>query len=250
MKRTMDAAFLNSVANHADVRPLLGGAGEINLSGILSSPENFGFQFDHGGFVVTKLEHGVYECHSMFLPEGRGQGVTEAMQESLRFMFTSTDCLEIVTKCPDGNKAAFGAARAMGFIKSFRLEKGWPLPDGELGGMDCMRLTLAKWTEKDDTVEVAGNWFHERLEELTAEIGKTIPKHYDEPAHNRAVGASVLMLQAGNTVKAAASYNLWARFAGFPPIKILSLNPVVIDMDQVVVGIADGDMEVLSCRTP
>lgn len=248
MKRTMDADFLNGVANHPDVRPTLGGTGDIDFSGLLLNSQNFAFQFDHGGFVVVKLEHGVYECHSMFLPEGRGQDVSEAMQESLRYMFTATDCLEIVTKCPDDNRAAFGAARSMGFTKSFRLEKGWPLPDGALGGMDCMRLTLEKWVAKDDLVEPAGNWFHERLEELTAEIGKPVPKHYDEPAHNRAVGASVLMFQAGNAVKAAAAYNLWARFAGFPVIKILSLNPVVIDMDQVVVAIADGDMEVLQCR--
>lgn len=248
MKRTMDAAFLNSVANHPDVHPHLAWQGEIDLSGLVQNPNNFAFQFDGGGFVAIKLEHGVYECHSMFVPDGRGQAVTEAMSESLRYMFTRTDCLEIVTKCPDANRAAFGAARSMGFVKSFRLEQGWPLPDGTLGGMDCMRLTLAKWTEKDDTVEVAGNWFHERLEELTAEIGKTIPKHFEEPAHNRAVGAAVLMFQAGNTVKAQASYNLWARFAGYPVIRVLSLNPVVIDMDQVVVGIADGDMEVLQCR--
>jgi hypothetical protein len=245
----MDAAFLNTVANHPDVRPFLGGAGELDLSGFTRPPENFAFEFEHGGIIFQKLEHGVYEGHSMFLPEGRGERVKEAMAESIRWMFARTDCLEIVTKCPDANKATIGAARNMGFTKGFRLDRGWPLPDGEYGGVECMRLTLAKWIERDEMVEPAGHWFHERLEELTTEAGKPIPKHYDEPAHNRAVGASVLMFQAGNALKGATSYNLWARIAGFPVIRVLSINPVVIDMDQAVVGIADGDMEVLLCRS-
>jgi hypothetical protein len=247
LKRTMDASFLNSIANNPEVRPHLGGNGPLDLSGFLRNPENVGLQGEHGGFVVTKLEHGVYECHSMFLPEARGIGTKEAMTEGLRYMFVNTDCIEIVTKAPQGNKAAFGAARGMGFVTSFHLDQGWPVEDGQRIGMDCMRLPLSKWIERDPTTEEKGKWFHDRLEELTTAIGKTIPAHYDEPAHNRAVGASVLMFQAGNTVKAAASYNLWAKIAGFPVIRLLSLNPVIVDMDQVVVGIADNDMEVLSC---
>jgi hypothetical protein len=243
----MDASFLNSVANNPEVRPHLGGNGALDLSGFTSNPANVALQCDHGGFVAVKLEHGVYECHSMFLPEGRGAVAKEAMAEGLRYLFAATDCLEVVTKAPEGNRAAFGAARGMGFVTAFHLERGWPVEDGQRVGVDCMRLPLSRWIEKDEQVEAKGKWFHDRLEELTAEIGKTIPAHYEEPAHNRAVGASVLMFQAGNSVKAAASYNLWAKFAGFPVIRLLSLNPVIVDMDQVVVGIADNDMEILKC---
>lgn len=245
VKRTMDATFLNSVANHPDVRPSLGGSGPIDLTSLINNPENVALQGEFGGFVVQKLEHGVYECHSMFLPEGRGAFVSKAMQEGLRYLFVCTDCIEMVTKCPAGNGAAFGAARAMGFTLSYKLDRGWPHEDGTYGPVDCMYLPFKKWVAKDEQVQARGEWFHNRLEELTE--GK-LPAHYEEPAHNRAAGASVLMYEAGNSVKATASYNLWAKTAGFPVVRLLSLNPVILDMDQVVVGIADGDMEVLQCR--
>lgn len=248
LKRTMDATFLNGIANHSEVRPHLGGAGPIDLAPMLHDVQNVGLQGEHGGFAVTKLEHGVYECHSLFLPEARGIGTKDAMTDGLRYMFTQTDCIEVVTKCPEGNKAAFGAARGMGFVTSFHLEHGWPVEDGQRIGVDCMHLPLSRWMEKDPMCQEKGVWFHERLEELTSDLGQPIPVHYDEPAHNRAVGASVLMFQAGNPAKATASYNLWAKIAGFPVIRLLSVNPVIIDMDQVVVGIAANDMEVLLCR--
>lgn len=248
LKRTMDATFLNGVANHPDVRPSLGGAGPLDLTSAISKAQNVALQGEFGGFVGVQLEPGVYECHSMFLLEGRGAFALDAMREGLRYLFTRTDCIEVVTKAPVGNLAAVGAARGMGFVVSFRLDKGWALGDGGFGAVDCMALPFKKWVAKDDAVQERGEWFHNRLEELTAAQGKTIPVHYEEPAHNRAAGASVLMFEAGNPVKATASYNLWAKTAGFPTMRLLSLNPVILDMDQVVIGISDGDMEVLQCR--
>lgn len=249
LKRTMDATFLNGVANHADVRPSLGGVGALDLSQTIADPKNVTLQGEYGGFVGVRLEPGVYECHSMFLREGRGGYALDAMREGLRYLFTRTDCIEVVTKAPEGNLAALGAARGMGFVVSFRLDKGWPLGDGQFGPVDCMSLPFKKWVAKDDAVQERGEWFHNRLEELTTAQGKAIPVHYEELAHNRAAGASVLMFEAGNPVKATASYNLWAKTAGFPTMRLLSLNPVILDMDQVVIGISDGDMEVLRCQS-
>lgn len=245
LKRTMDVAFLNSVANNPDVRPMLGGSGPLDFTQLLNDANNVGFEGEFGGFIVVKLEGGVYECHSLFLPEGRGAFVLEAMKEGLRYLFVKTDCIEVVTKAPVDNRAAFGAARGMGFMTSYRLDRGWMGADGEMGPVDCMALSFKKWVEKDEQVKAKGEWFHNRLEELTE--GK-IPAHYDEPAHNRAVGASVLMYEAGNPVKATTSYNHWAKTAGFPLVRALSLNPVILDMDQVVIEISGGDMEVMQCR--
>lgn len=249
LKRTMDAAFLNGVANHADVRPWLGGQGALDLTEAVADPANIALQGEFGGFVAIKLEQGVFECHSMFLPEGRGPLAKAAMAEGLRYLFVQSDCIQVVTKCPAGNGAALGAARGMGFSPMFTLEQGWSLADGERGPVDCMGLTFAKWLSRDETVQAKGEWFHQRLEDLTAAKGSTIPVHFEEPAHNRAVGASVLMFEAGNPVKATTSYNLWAKVAGFPTIRLASITPVIIDMDQVVVGISGGDMEVLQCRS-
>ena len=241
----MDAAFLNSVANNPAVRPGLGGKGDIELSGLVADPNNVALVCPFGGFLVMKLESCVYECHSMFLPEASGADVLEAMRGGLSYMFIRTDCIEMVTKAPEGNKAALGAARTMGFSKDYRLERGWPLEDGAYGPVDCMSLHISKWMQRDQSVQAGGEWFHDRLEEVTQ--GK-LPAHYDEPSHNKAVGAAVEMFRAGNNLKAINIYNLWARRSGFAPLRVLSQSPLIIDMDQVVVEIVNGDMEVLQCR--
>jgi hypothetical protein len=248
LKRTMDAAFLNTVANHPDVRPALGGMGDLDQSPLLANPENVALEGEHGGFVAVKLAPGLYECHSMFLPEGRGAAAQAAMAEGLRYLFAQTDCGQVVTKCPENNGAAKGAARAMGFSPMFKLEKAWPVEDGEPVGIEVVTLTMHKWVSRDAEVEATGKWFHQRLEELTEAAGKPIPEHFEDPAHNRAVGAACLMFQAGNPGKAQAFYNLWARIAGYPQIRIMSFNPVIVDMDQVVVSVNGDDMEVLLCR--
>lgn len=247
MKRTMDPAFLISVANHPDVRPSLGGAGPLDqsLTNLISDPNNVTLECEYGGFVVQKLEHGVYECHSMFLPEGRGAPTLAAMQECLTYLFTRTDCIEAVTKVPEGNKGALGAGRILGFSTTYRLDRGWPMEDGTFSAVDCMSLHIMKWMQKDAHVQAKGEWFHQRLEDTTE--GR-LPVHYEEVSHNKAVGAAVLMFEAGNNLKAINTYNLWARRSGFATIKAISLNPLIIDMDQVIVEISNGDMEVLKCR--
>ena len=85
-------------------------------------------------------------------------------------------------------------------------------------------------------------WFHDRLAELTQ------PGHPENEAHNRAVGAAVLMMQAGNPIKAINTYNAWAAFAQYEQIKLISLNPVVIDMHDAVLELDGDDMEILLCR--
>lgn len=257
LKRTMDATFLNSVAAHPDVKPTIGPLKPEELTKALLNSSHVALQAEHGGFIGIKLADGVYECHSLFLPEGRGAYAVEAMREGLRYLFTRTDCMKVVTKVPEGNKAAFGAARIMGFSNSFVLDRGWPLEDGSFGKVSVMSLSLEKWTSMDAVCASKGEWFHQRLEELTEEMGCKIPVHYEEPAHNRAAGAAVQMYAAGNPVKATATYNMWARQAGFPQIVLMSEAPTMIDMSYLdeksnrrllVIGLTDGDMEVVLCQ--
>lgn len=248
LKRTMDAAFLNEVANNPDVRPFLGGSGTLDLTPQINDPANIALVGEFGGFIVMRLGPGLYECHSIFLPDGRGQKAVEASEQGLRYCFTQTDCTEMVTKVPEGNAAALGLTRHMGFTKSFQCAQTWPLEDGTRGGCGYFTLAFAKWAQRDAECLRAGQWFHNRLEELTAEYGKTIPAHFEETAHNCAVGASVLMFRAGNSMKAVNTYNTWAAIAMFPPISLKSLTPVILDMDQVIVTMNGNDMEILSCR--
>lgn len=248
LKRTMDAAFLNAIANSPEVRPSLGGQGPLDLGPVLANVNNVGMVNEHGGFVGIKLDAGLYECHSIFTPEGRGAQVLEATREGLRYLFAATDCIEVQTKCPKSNPAALGLARAAGFSKLFERENAWTSEGAERCGVDYFAITFAKWRERDTVVASKGIWFHTRLEELTAAIGKTIPVHEDDPAHNRAVGAAVLMLEAGNPVKGINLYNRWGAFTGYPAAKLISISPPIIDMNEAVVAVSNGDMEVLQCR--
>ncbi len=131
MIRTDSAAFLNRVVNDPSVRPHVGGGeGVLDLGPLLDDRRNVALVNDHGGLIYVWREPHTYEVHTMLLPEGRGAGAVLAARESLRFMFTSTDCLEVLTRCPPGNKGALGLTRAVGFWRSFETAAGsfWTLP--------------------------------------------------------------------------------------------------------------------------
>lgn len=235
IRRTMSAAFLNEVANHPDVRPLIGGDGALDLTEALGNPQNVALVNDEGGFVYLAQGGGAYEVHSLFLP-GRTTAV-DAARASLRYMFTATDCLEVITKVSIGNRAAKGLTLACGFDKVFSRD-----------GSEFFSLPFARWRARDGEIAAAGHWFHEELEAAKAAAGSPLPTHDDDEAHDRAVGASVLMARAGNPLKAADTYNAWARFAGYQPIRLINLSPPIFDVVDAVIQIQPDAMEVLLCR--
>jgi hypothetical protein len=232
--RTFDARFLNEVANHPDVRPWLLGEGPLDLTETLLDPRNIGLVFGGGGWLLHWQEPGVYEAHSMFLP---GSNATTFLKDGLRFLFTETDCLKIVTKVPDDNPRAKGLARAAGFREIFRS-----------GKVSCQELTFDRWKTMDDVIAEKGHWFHEKLEQIKRDAGSVLPVHDDDDSHDRAVGATALMCLANNAAKGVFTYNAWARLAGYQQIDLLSMTPPVIDVKDAIVQIRNGDMEVMLCR--
>lgn len=235
MRRTLDPAFLNRVANHPDVRPMLLGDGPLDLSAVISDPRNITLVTEHGGWVLHNKGAGAYEVHSMFLPEGRGRAVRTALGKALEYVFTRTDCVRLLTRLPKGNLGA----RAIGRMAGFR---PWFSKDGD----DYVRIEIEDWAQSSPVCRAAGEWFHDRLEAAKIAVGSTLEAHEDDPCHDHAVGASVLMCQAGNAIKGVQMYNAWAAVADYAPIALISLNPMVID---VVDAVLEGpDMEVLLCR--
>lgn len=248
LKRTLDGESLTAVANHPDVRPWLGGEGDIDLRAAVANPLNVALVNEHGGFVAIRHEPAIYEVHTLFRKEGRGAHLIEAAAESFRYMFAATDCIEIQTKVPAGNVAAHRLAQIVGFQPVFEREKAWIGPDGGLASISYRSLSFDAWRAKDNSIERAGNWFRKSLSEgANAEVAA-------DPAHDRAVGAAVLMVQAGNARKAVWLYNRWARHAGLAPMTMLSEAPVVLEMTagtSVLAVEARGTaMEVLSCQSP
>jgi len=244
LARTMDARFLNRVANDPVVRPWLGGEGAIDLTGALADPKNIALVGEFGGFVFLWDEATRYELHTLFLSEGRGAGVLPAAEEAFRFLFTATDCLEIVTKIPEGNRAADLMARRAGFTPTFAREAAWP--DGSR--VVYFTLTLDAWRAKDSALAEEGKAFHQLIEAAKARTGSTMPTHADDEAHDRAAGAAALMAKAGNAQKAVWLYNRWARLASYQSIEIKTIAPPVIDVRDAVLTVRSGDLEVLGCR--
>jgi hypothetical protein len=237
IRRTMDAGFLNSVINHPDVRPMVGGEGEIDLQGLADNPANVLLETEHGGFFLVRLDGGLYEAHSQFLPEGRGGHAVKAAKAGFRYMFAATDCVEIVSKVPADNAPADGFARVTGLTEKFNSR-----------GVSYRGLTLNRWVSLDAECLSEGRAFHDALEAAKRDCGSELAIHEDDDAHDRAVGATALMVKAGNADKGVWSYNRWAAFAGYQTASLLSQNPVIIDVRDAVVTLADGRMEVLKCR--
>lgn len=240
LTRTLDATALNDTANHPEVRPFLGGSGYLELSPIVGNPANYALTVGKSGFVLICHEPGIYEVHSMFLPEDRHMSHA-AMQAGFEYMFTRTDCYRILTRVPDSNKAALGLAKRGGFIEQFHRIS-------DMGPASYMALDIEQWAMRCDTLEAWGQWFHEELEKAKAAAGSTLEVHEDDASHDIAVGACCLMVAAGNAAKGVAFYNRWAKFAGYATITLISQTPPVIDVVDAIVSF-DEDIEFLTVRS-
>jgi len=246
VRRTMEATFLDTVANHPEVRPALGGVGPISLGAILADAANFALVTDAGGWVFVRHEPGAYELHTLFLRHGRGRACLAAWREAARYMFLATDAREIVTKVPANNPGAAFAAQKCGFVERFTRREAFADPEGRLHEVSCRALSLDDWVSREETLSAGGHWFHDGMERALA--GSALPPHPEDAAHERAVGAAVAMIAARNHRKGVWFYNRWARLAGYPAVAVLSDTPLTIDVGAGVVVEARGEtMEVVRC---
>ena len=142
LRRTFDAAFLNGVINHPEVRPWVGkpGAGQADVTALVRDPENITLVNEHGGFIYVRKEPGVYEVHTQFLPGG---SATEAARESVTYMFDVVGATKLVTDVPEDNMRAFGLSLKAGFfISRHRID------DGSISGR-VQRIREMDMTEAD-----------------------------------------------------------------------------------------------------
>jgi len=244
IRRTMDAGLVNRLANDPSIRPYIGGGdGTLDLSELVGNPANYVIEGEGGAWVLQPILEGVYELHTLFLPEGRGKSYMVGAREALRMMFTETDCWEIVTKCPDDNPGARMAATLIGFRERFRRENAWA-PDV---GISYQVFGVDDWFVRDKECLREGVTFHEVLEAAKPVEGSELPEHPEDQMHDRAAGAAALMIHGGHPDKGVAFYNRWAIFAGYPPIA--QVAPYVFDIGEgVIVEFRRGEMAVLRTR--
>jgi len=241
--RTLDAAAINAIIAHPEVRPWVGMAdplAEIDLTAQVQNINNFAFltpQKD-GAYLLVKLQAGLYAAHSMAVPEARGKPMLRLMRSGFRTLFTESDCVEVVTQLPDTNDAARAWAHLAGFRLTYRREACFPLL-GEMVGVQFASLDYQTWAINDHENARIGAEFHEQIH------GHGLANHPEDKVHDALVGATIAGVQKGNTVKAIGLFNRWASLAGYQQANILSLNPPLIDTGDAVLGLLNGAVDVL-----
>lgn len=201
-----------------------------------------------GGCMLFHCQElGLYEIHTNFLPKPyRGKYAYDAIQEMFRWMFTRTDCTELLTRVPRVNKAADAMTRRCHFSPLFSREKIWPTADGPVG-MDFWSLNYEEWVKWAPTLVESGRYFHDRLDLEYERLGNSAHEHPEEEAHDRIVGAAFETILGGQPKKAVDIYNRYARFAGYGQI---ALTPPVIDIGEARLLINKPEFRVIECRGP
>jgi len=248
--RTLDPAPFITIANHPEVRPWLGFEDvEMDIGPAIAArvahPDNFALltKEHDGGYLYLKLQAGLYAVHTLAAPSARGRPMLRLMREGLAFMFSATDCVEIITQIPDGNENAKAWSQLAGFRDTFRRESFFPLM-GETVGCQFRSLGYQDWALSHAPNATLGNAFHEVLH------SHGLASHAEDKAHDSMVGATILAAQGNNVIKGAGLYSRWAVAAGYASINVLSVTPTVIDTGDAVVTLLNGSLEVLHVKQP
>lgn len=233
--RAKDAKLLNAVVNDPSVYPWVHGAieGYLDLAPVLNNPNNYVLEGKFGAIVFARHSPGIYEAHTQILPAGRGKWAVDFAWAAAAWQFTHTDAVEIWTRCPKGNLGARALARAMGAKLQFRAERGW-IVDGQMVYADIFSMTIQDWINTAPGLSEIGHAFHEHLNAEYRMCGREEPSHPDDPTHDRYVGAACEMFRNGQPVKGEIFYNRFAYMANYQPIRLLRVDPVMIDIRDSV----------------
>lgn len=242
LTRTTDAEQINAILNHPAVRPDVAEPkdGALDIAERAAQPGNVCLVGEHGAFVVLRYDAGIYEVHTAILPSGRGEWAKAFAEEGAKFMFTHTDCVDLLTRVPQGHIAAKALTEMNGFRHQFTTPAD-TLFRGRLVPCHVYYLTLQEWATRAPGMEQIGASFHAWL---TAQVGDGHGEpHEDDPAHNRVVGVALSMVQGGQAVKGVMWYNRCSIAARHPMIRLLSIAPVQIRFDAGILSMTEHGLE-------
>jgi hypothetical protein len=252
--REFNPVPVNRILNDPDVFPLIAvpGLEKFDITPQIRDPANY-FLCVEGGCIVFMPDlpgSGLYEVHTNFLPAHRGRYAVRASLEAYRWMFTRTDCMMLQTRVPAFNVAASRFCGVIGATLWFERKSAWTTSEGHAYDLKFYTLSYMDWTRKHPEPLIAsGRRFHDRLTFERERLGHPEPEvHPDEECHDLHVGACAEMIYGGQPEKAVQVYNRWARFAGYGQIALLQRNPLVIDIGDCVLLVADGNFRVITCR--
>lgn len=227
----LDAGAINKIMNHPTVRPwVASGTHEIDMQGQLDNKSNILLMGEHGGIIFLNVLPGVYEAHTQVLPEGRGEWMDSLGHSAMHWMFTKTDCYELITRVPRPHTRAKAAAIRSGGKYEFTRQDGCLFRD-RITPVDIYTVRIQDWCVSGAFLEDIGRWFHTRLHEEADRLGIEEPPHADDTNHNTVVGAVYSMMSNGQLLKGLNIYNRWAIISRHPTITLTSVDPPTIKMD-------------------
>lgn len=245
LERQSDATVINRIINDDAVRPFIGGKGVLDMTALVANQDNVVLCGTHGGAIFHKLLPGLYELHTSVLRSGRGQWTLAAAKDAFFFMFTRTDCMEIVTKVPTGNLPATVGARRIGMRFDWLSAKGWVEGD-EDRAVPIHSLRFTDWPETcPDMLRPIGEWFHAEVQAQLAELGRPPIEHAEDAFHDVVAGAVVAMIHGGQPMKAVTYYNRRAGVAKTPYIRVVSATPLELDLHDCRVRVTNQTFEVM-----
>lgn len=224
----------------------------FDVKPLLNDPR-FVFLRTEGGVIAFTPDDepgsGIYEVHTNFLDGYRGEYAIKASLEAYRWMFTHTNCMMLQTRVPAFNKAAEAFCRSVGAWLWFERHEVWPTLKGNVD-LKFYAMSIHDWMRKhSEPLIESGRAFHARLEEEYARHDFAHEAHPQEASHDLAVGACAEMMYGGEPEKALILYNRWARVAGYRQLNLISRNPLVVDIGESILHVADGSFKVIQCRS-
>jgi len=197
------------------------------------------------------MEPGIYEVHTAFLkPErgNKGSHIQDVCLNAYRWMFTRTDCMVLQTRIPAFNRAAIIFAPLLGWRLEFERKSVWPTNDGMVD-MSFFSLRYEEWVKKDERLVEIGRDFHQTLDQERARHSVQSVGHPEEECHDRYVGACTAMIYGGQPEKGVVLYNRWARFSGYGQIALISKDPLMIDIGDALIHVADKSFKAIRFNT-
>ena len=158
-----DGTVLNTIVNHPDVLSTFTDAQHLDMRPLAQDPHSIvlcGDPPEVGAFLFFCIVNGVGESHGAVLPEGRGPWAKDLAENCIYEMFTTTDCVEIMTRVPEGHVATSALVRGLGF------KKRWERPEikfrGKLVPFSVWSLVMQDWWPADyDTQKLILKDMHE-----------------------------------------------------------------------------------------
>lgn len=246
--RETDAAGVNLILNHPEVRPWVAdiGEGEIDISGAVANPDNILLMGKFGAIFFVYIMPGVFECHTQILPEGRGEWASKFAIAVLDWMFSRSNAWEVTTRVPTGHLGALTLARSVGFRHEFTSMEPCRFR-GEIVQASILRVSIHDWAAMSGHYFSLGMDLHNQMAQEAIRLGISAPPHKEDRYHSQVSGAAVEMARHGLMVKAILFYNRWSLLARHRTISMVSVEPPVIRMDLGEMRIKDRGIEIVPC---